>query len=157
MKKKEINELRKQYIQETGYIVAELCESEWWKLYKTDFSVEEHLRDIFPYKRPLCQDQLLEGITSGPLLGYVQCDIKVPEHVKEDFAIFSPLYKVTNVYRQDIAPLNQEYADKQMLTPQPRRMFFSSFHLTNRTINTLLLLFFMELGLLWAEKYCFVE
>ena len=63
-----------------------MSEYEWWKLYETHVSVKEHLRNSFPYKRPLHQDQILDKIKSGALSDYVQCDIKVPEHLRENFA-----------------------------------------------------------------------
>ena len=46
-------------MQEKCYTVAKMWEFEWWKLYKTDVSVKEHLRESFPYKRSLRQDQLV--------------------------------------------------------------------------------------------------
>ena len=68
------------------YTFNELLECEWWKLYKTDVSLKEQLRESFHYKRPLRQDQLMDKIKSGELFGYVQCEIEVPERLKEQFA-----------------------------------------------------------------------
>ena len=34
-KKREMNQMRKQYIKEKGYNVVEMWECEWWNLYKT--------------------------------------------------------------------------------------------------------------------------
>ena len=59
------------------------------------------LRESFPYKRPLREGSLLEQIRSGKLFGYVQCDIEVPEELKEKFANFPPVFKNTNVGRHD--------------------------------------------------------
>ena len=61
--KKEIDALRKQYIEKNCYTVAEIWELEGWKLYKTDVSVKEHLKISFPMR----QDQLLDKIKSGAL------------------------------------------------------------------------------------------
>ena len=36
IKKRELDELRKQYIQQKGYSVIEMYECDWWSLYKTD-------------------------------------------------------------------------------------------------------------------------
>ena len=48
IKKKELDELRKEYIQEKGYHVIEMHECGWWKKYKTDNIVRQHLRESFP-------------------------------------------------------------------------------------------------------------
>ena len=77
-KKTEMDEIRKQYIEEQSNTVVEMQECEWWKLYKTDVSFKEQLRESIPYKRPLRQNQLLDKMKSGALFGYVQCDINVP-------------------------------------------------------------------------------
>ena len=73
--KREIDQMRKQYIKEKGYIVVEMWECELWNLYRTTTCVKEHLRESFPYKRPLRGKRLLQQIRSGKLFGYVQCDI----------------------------------------------------------------------------------
>ena len=112
-KKREIDQMRKQYIKEKGYNVVEMWECEWWNLYKTTTCVKEHLREFFPYKRPLREESLLEQIRSRKLFGYVQCDIEVPEELKEKFAKFPPIFKNTNVGRHDIGSLMKDYAEKR--------------------------------------------
>ena len=75
----------------------------------------------FPYKRPLREQILFEQIRSGKLFGYVQCDIEVPEELKEKFVNFPPTFKNTNVGRHDIGSLMQDYAEKEGLLCQPRK------------------------------------
>ena len=156
-KKREMDQMRKQYIEEKGYNVVEMWECEWWNLYKTTTCVKEHLRESFLYKRPLREESLLEQIRSGKLFGYVQCDIEVPEQLKEKFANFPPIFKNTNVVRHDIGSLMQDYAEKEGLLCQPRKMLISSYFLENGTLITPLLLFYLELGLLCKKISRFVE
>ena len=68
-KKRGVDQMRKQYTKEKGYNVVEMWEREWWNLYKTTTFVKEHLRESFPYKRPLREKNLLEQIRSGKLFG----------------------------------------------------------------------------------------
>ena len=81
MKKRQQDEMRRDYIQQKVYQIEEMWECEWWSLYKTDATVQSLLRENFPYKRPLSEEQLLQGIIDGQLFGYVQCDIEFPEHL----------------------------------------------------------------------------
>ena len=74
--------MRRDYKQQKGYQIVEMWECERWRLYKTDASVKSHLRENFRYKRPLSEEQLLQGIIDGQLFGYVQYDIEVPELLK---------------------------------------------------------------------------
>ena len=133
--------MRRDYIQQKGYQIVEMWECEWWSLYKTDASVKSHLRENFPYKRHLSEEQLLQGDIDGQLFGYVLCDIEVPKHLRSCFSNFPPILKNTVVSRDDIGNLMRECAEKENIMTQPRRMLISSFVLTNGTIITPLLLF----------------
>ena len=141
-KKREMDEMRKQYIKDKGYNVVEMWEGERWNLYKTTTCVKDLLRESFPNKRPLREETLLEQIKSGKLFGYVQCDIEVPEELKKIFANFPTVFQNTNVDRHDIGSLMQDYAEKQVLLCQPQKMLISSYFLENGTLITPLLLFF---------------
>ena len=89
----------------------------------------------------------MQEIIDGRHLDYVQCDIEVPEHLRDHFSNFLPIFKNTVVSRDDIGKLMKEYAGKEGIMPQPRKMLISSYILTNRTIITPLLLFYLKLGL----------
>ena len=151
------DEMLRDYIQPKGYEIVEMWECEWWSLYKTDASVKSHLRENFPYKRPLSEEQLLQGIIDGRLFGYVQFDIEVPEHLGSYFSNFPPVFKNIVVSREDIGTLMRDYAEKENIMPQPRRMLISSFILTNGTILTPLLLFYLKLGLFCKKFHRFVQ
>ena len=71
IKKRQQDERLRDYIKQKGYQIVEMWESELWSLYKTDASAKSHLRESFPYKRPLSEEQLLQGIIDGQFFGYV--------------------------------------------------------------------------------------
>ena len=100
---------------------------------------------------------MLEQIRSGELLGYVQCDIDVPEELKKKFANFPPIFKNTNVGRHDIGLLMKDYAEKEGLLCQPEKTLISDYFLEYGTIITPLLLFYLDLGLVCKTNYRFVE
>ena len=156
-KKREKDQMRKQYIKEKGYNVVEMWEVEWWNLYKTTTCVKEHLRESNPYKRPLREENLLEQTRSGKLFGYVQCDIEMTVQLKKKLANFPPIFKNTNVGRHFIGSLMQDYAEKQGFLCQPQKMLILSYFLENSTLITPLILFYLELGLLCKKIYRFVE
>ena len=99
----------------------------------------------------------MEQIRSDKLFGYVQCDIEMPEELKKKFANFPPIFKNTNVGRHDIGSLMQDYAEKEGLLCQPRKMLISSYFLENCTLITPLLLFNLDLGLVCKKIHRFVE
>ena len=58
--KKELGVLQKQYIQEKVHDVIEIYECDWWKTYKTDKFVKQHLRKTLSYKMPLREENFLK-------------------------------------------------------------------------------------------------
>ena len=70
-----------------------MWECNWWALYRTDTKVKNHLRAIFPQQQPLSEERLMQENKNARLFGYVQCDLKVPDHLKAYFAIFPPVLK----------------------------------------------------------------
>ena len=99
----------------------------------------------------------MQEIRSRRLFGYIQCDLKVPEHLKAYFANFPPIFKNTVVSGNDIGDLIKEYAKNEGIMSQPSRMLMPSFHLKNGTIITPLLLYYLHLGLECTKIHHFVQ
>ena len=47
-RRRDLDELRRGYIQEKEFTVIEMWECEWWRLYKTTTNVKLHIRENFP-------------------------------------------------------------------------------------------------------------
>ena len=157
IKKREQDQMRKEYVQQKGYNIYEMWECNWWELYRTDATVKNHLGANFPYQRPLSEERLMQEIKSRRLFGYVQCGLKVPEHLKAYLANVPPIFENTVVSRNDIRDLMKEYAEKEGIMSQPRRMLISTFHLNNGTIITPLLLYHLHLGLECTKSHQFFQ
>ena len=134
-----------------------MWECEWWSLYKTYASIRSQLRENFPYKCPFSEEQLLQGIIDRKLFGYIQCDIENPEHLRRLFSNFPPIFKNTKVGKEDNGNLTRECAEKENVMAQPKRMLIPSFHLTNETLITSLLVFYWKLGLVCKKFHRFVR
>ena len=157
VKKRQQDETRRDYIQQKSYQIIEMWECEWWSLQKTDSLIKSQLREKFPCKRPLSEVGFMQEIIDGGLFGYVQCDIGVPEHLRDNFFNFPPIFKNTAVRGDDIGSLMKQYAEKEKIMVQPRRTLISSLTLTNDTIITPLLLFFLKFGLVCENFHRFVQ
>ena len=153
IEKRELKDLQKQQIHEKCYSVIEMYEDDWWKMNKTDINVEQHVHESLPYKIPLRNENHLETFKSGNLFGYVQCDIEVPENLREVFPNFPPIFKNNIVGRDVIDPFMKEFPEKEGLLTHPRRMLNSNFFLENGTVITPLLLFYLDLGLVCRKSY----
>ena len=92
-----------------------MWECEWWEHFKTDSSVYNYVKTIFPYKRPLSTDSLLKKKKNGSLFGYVQCDLIVPDELMTTFSIFPPIFKNIDVCRNDIGEYVKNSAEENDL------------------------------------------
>ena len=134
-----------------------MWECNWLELHRSDATLKIHLREKFPYQRTLSEERLMQEMKSGRLFDYVQCDLKLPEHLKTYFGNFPQIFKNAVVSRNDIGDLMKEYAEKEGLMPQPKRMLISSFQLKNGTIITPLLIYYLHLGLECTKNQKFVQ
>ena len=80
-KRREMVDLRREYIREKGYKVEEMWECEWWQIFKTSEKIKNQIRSKFPDKKPLSTDSLLEKIRDI----HIQCDLVVPDELKTKF------------------------------------------------------------------------
>ena len=87
-KKREMDDMRQEYNKEKGYKVEEMRECDWWESFKINDKIKNRIRTHFPKKRPLSTDSLLSKTKDGSLLGYVHCDLVVPDELKSKFANF---------------------------------------------------------------------
>ena len=106
---------------------------------------------------PFGEEKLLRNTKSESLFGYVQCDIEAPENLSEAFANFPLTFKNIIVGRDIIRPFIKEYAEKEGLLKQPRKMLISSQFLENGTTITPLLLCYLDLVLVCKKVYRFVQ
>ena len=117
-----------------------MWECEWWGHCKTDFSVNNHVKTKFPYKRPLSTNSLLVKIKNRSLFGYVQCDLIATDELKPTFSNFPPIFKNIDVCRNDIGEYMKIYAEGNVLDFNVLK--FISTHLENvsSTLFNLLLM-----------------
>ena len=81
----------------------------------------------------------------------------MPEHLGDYFSNIPPIFKITVGSRNDIGKLMKEYAEKEGIMPQPRRLLLSSFILTNGTIISPLRLLCLKLGLVCKKIHRVVQ
>ena len=155
LKKREYDELRRDYLRNKGHKVVEIWECNWCETLKGEASEKIHVKNKFPFKLSLTQESLLAKIREDKLFGYVKCDLDVPDGLKYKFSNFPPIFKNFNVSRTDIGDYMKDYTIDNDLLKQPQRMLISSFKLENGTVITPLLNFYLSLGLKCTKIYRF--
>ena len=91
---------RVQNLQDKGYNVEIIWEKDWQALLTQRPEIKVFLaqrRTFTHFKKYLTQDQIIQYIKDGHLFGFVECDIEVPEHLKEYFSEMTPIFKNVDV------------------------------------------------------------
>ena len=74
--------------------------------------LKNSVRKNLPYKLPLSSEKLMVRIEEDNLFGNVQCDLEVPEELRERFANFPPIFENFDVGRENKGQFMLEYAEK---------------------------------------------
>ena len=121
---------RVQDLRDKGYNVEIMWEKDWQALLTQRPEIKTYLaqhRTFTHFKKYLSQDQIIKYIQDGHLFGFVECDIEVPDHLKEYFSEMTPIFKNTEVSLKDIGEFMQEYAKQHNIKDVPRRLLIGSY------------------------------
>ena len=77
----------------------------------------------------------------------MEVDIHVPQHLKEKFGEMCPIFKNTNISRDDIGEHMKAYAEQHDIMAQPRHSLIGSMKGEKILLVTPLLKWYLEHGL----------
>ena len=121
----------------------------WWN--------QVFCRIHFLSKLALILQKLLSNIRDSEKFGYVQCDMRVPDNLKEKLEAFPPIYRKPLVSLSNIREFMKKYAGENKLLTQAQRMVISSFRLINGTIITPPSNFYLDHGRESTQIHRFVQ
>ena len=103
------------------------------------------------------EQKILEAIEEGTLFGLVECDIKMPEHLRTHFDEMTPIFKNIDVSLEDIGEPMKKYAEQNKLMSQPQRSLIDSYYGEKILLATPLLQWYLEHGLVVTKIYQVVQ
>ena len=77
--------------------------------------------------RRLNEGQLINIIKRGVLFGFVECDIKVPDHLRSHFEEMTLIFKNTEVQLKDIGKFMEKFVHDHKINQAPRRLLIGSY------------------------------
>ena len=105
----------------------------------------------------MSQDQIIKYIQDGHLFGFVECDIKVQDHLKEYFLEMTPIFKNVDICLNDVGEFMQNYAKQQNLKDASHCLLSGSYFGKKIGLSTPLLKWYLEHGLVITNIYIVVE
>ena len=158
LKRREMGVYRRNFLESLGLKVVEVWECEWRAAIKNKTSDERAFVSSFsPFNPPMKKETLIQKIRQQSIFGVIDCSLRVPDHLKEKFARFPPIFKNVDVGRDDIGDHMRNYAIENDLLKKPRRMLISSFSLKRGPIITPLLNFYIDQGLVLEDVHWFLQ
>ena len=157
-------EISKYLKEEVGVKVVEMWECRWDHMRCHDPEVRQFCRSRFPYKRAdfshceaITPDDILRSVKEEKLFGLIECDIEVPDTLKNHFSELQPIFKNTEVSREDMGDFMKKYAEKHKIMSQPRRTLIASYFGKRILLATPLLLWYLDHGLVVTDIHLVIE
>ena len=127
--------------------VVEMWECEW-----------KRERDPPPRQKwKMTSHSIIAAVIDGTLFGMVECDVRVPDNLREYFAEMQHIFKNTTVTRDDIGSFMQQYAEEHDIMSTPRRMLVGSYRGEKILLATPLLRWYLAHGLVVDRVYQIIE
>ena len=127
--------------------VVEMWECDW-----------KRERDPPPRQKwKMTQNEILTAVIDGTLFGMVECDVRVPDNLREYFSEMQPVFKNVTVTRDDIGPFMRQYAEENDIMSAPRRMLVGSYRGDKILLTTPLLRWYIAHGLVVDHVYQIIE
>ena len=150
-----------EYIRSKGYRVVKMWECEWRRMKKTNRELQRFIatevRRTLDKVKIMSPERILSEVRNERLFGCVEVDIRVPEHLKEKFSEMCPIFKNTNISREDIGEFMKAYAEEHGIMAQPRRSLIGSMKGDKILLATPLLKWYLEHGLEVTKVHQVIE
>ena len=108
----------------------EMWECEWREMKKTNRELQRFIatevRRLLDQVKVMSPERILSEVRNERLFGCVEVDIRVPDHLKEKFSEMCPIFKNTEISRDDIGDFMKACAEEHNIMAQPRRSLIES-------------------------------
>jgi len=123
-------------------------------------SLRRYLKKTVKIVRPRCnlnRQSILNGILTGELFWVLLCDIHTPDHLKEHFSEFCPIFKNALVSSNDVGPHMRAYAESHNIFRKPVKSLICSYFGEKVFWITPFVRWYLQHGLQVTRIYQFVE
>ena len=147
------------YIHGQSYTLVEECEWRAEKATNKDLQrfIATRLRRPLDKMKTMTLQTILSAVKNKTLFGCIKCDIHVPKHLREKFSEMCPIFKNTDISRDDIGEYMKSYAEENDIMKQPRCSLIGSMFGEKILLTTPLLKWYLEHGLEVTRVYQVIE
>jgi hypothetical protein len=161
MERQQRTKFRKELLERDYNVKMETMQRCHWDRLKRRRDVREFLEQNIwlPLKfvRNITETELVQLIRKEKVFGFVQCDVRTPDELKEEFADMPPIFKNIDISIDDIGETMKQFAQETGQLQQPRRSLISSYHATQQLFSSNLLKWYLDHGLEVSNVTLFVQ
>ena len=119
------------YLCQLGYKVNRIWECEWENLVSKSPHIKAFLKiffqSLYPKQNRLNDvESIVNAIRDGSFFGFIECDIRVPEALKDKFSEMGPVFKNVEVSRDQLSEHMLSFAKEEEFLCRPQRMLVGS-------------------------------
>ena len=152
---------KEEYFKSLGYNLIVMRECEWERTVDSNLEIKAFLHIFFKNMYPPTESMdlavIVRRIQSGEFFGFVECDISVPENLRDKFSEMSPVFKNVQVSRKELSPHMLRFAEKSGYLKAPQRMLIGSMFGEKILLLSELAKWYLEQGLEITKVYQLVE
>ena len=108
-------------------------------------------------QKTLNKGQIIQAVKEGSLFGCVECEIRVPHHLKSKFSEMCPIFKNVEISRDDIAEYMKNFGEEHGIMNRPRHSLIGSFYGEQILLATPLLKWYLDHGLEVTKIYQVID
>ena len=109
------------------------------------------------HPKGVTEETILEAVRIGSLFGFLVVDLRCPPELKEHFEDFPPIFANHDISYNDIVSVMQDHVKSTNIKLTNRRVLLSGFEADEFLVNTRLLRFYLELGLIVSKVHEVIE
>ena len=124
------------YIRLHGFKLITIKECEWEDRLKSSQETKFFVQRA-PFQRyvkqycltyvTMTEDQIIQAIQDKTFFGLVECDIEVPDHLRDHFSEMTPIFKNISLSHKDLFPPMKTYATENDKLSNPQRLLIGSY------------------------------
>ena len=149
------------YLEALGYSVFEQWECDWIRDINNNPDIKKFIGAHVNTRSSLSKEpkevEVIKQVEDGSLFGMLLVDIRTPESLKHKFRDLPPIFKNTQVSREDIGDFMKQYAQENGLLNTPSRMLISSYYGEKILLATPLLRWYLSKGLEITKIHAILE
>ena len=153
--------LKEEYIKALGFKLITITECAWLSLLDGNKQISSfvsflHSRSMSE-RKPMTEAEIISSMMDDKWFGLIECDICVPDHLKEKFSEMAPIFKNVSIGRSHLNDHMRQFSEENDCLRQPQRMLIGSLFGDKILLSSPLAKWYIQHGLKITKIYQIIQ